>query len=254
MARSAGRALGYQPAFDGLRALAIGLVVLVHVYRWPAGGYLGVDLFFVLSGFLITSLLLEERDRHGDVSLTRFYGRRALRLFPALWVFLAASALIFAGLSSHAGTHLKGFVQGFTYTTNLGVVFHSFDSSYQTLWSLAIEEQFYLVWPAVLLVALWLGASRLGLAVVVFGVALAEASARFFLTPAHVPQRFGWETVTRFDSILIGCVAGLLSASASPAARGVVKRLRSQAAFVAALVVMASLVVWHPGRRRFITV
>src|SRR5436305_500174 len=93
------RALGYQPALDGLRALAITLVVCFHFFGLP-GGYLGVDLFFVLSGFLITTLLLEERARYEAISFGRFYLRRALRLFPALWVFLAASLVIYAALGS----------------------------------------------------------------------------------------------------------------------------------------------------------
>src|SRR5215831_15119663 len=87
------RVLGYQPALDGLRAVAITLVVCFHFFGLR-GGYLGVDLFFVLSGFLITTLLLEERARHKAVSFSRFYLRRVLRLFPALWVFLALSLVI----------------------------------------------------------------------------------------------------------------------------------------------------------------
>ena len=83
--------LGYQPRLDGLRAVAIVLVISIHLSGEPPGGYMGVDLFFVLSGFLITTLLLEERQIHGSVSLSRFYARRALRLFPALWVFLFVS-------------------------------------------------------------------------------------------------------------------------------------------------------------------
>ena len=80
--------LGYQLALDGLPAIAVTLVVCFHFFGLR-GGYLGVDLFFVLSGFLITTLLLEERERYGSVSFRRFYLRRGLRLFPALWVFLA---------------------------------------------------------------------------------------------------------------------------------------------------------------------
>ena len=74
--------LGYRPALDGLRAVAIALVVGIHAFGWPYGGQLGVDLFFVLSGFLITTLLLEERDRTGRVALKAFYARRARRLMP----------------------------------------------------------------------------------------------------------------------------------------------------------------------------
>src|SRR5919204_5032700 len=82
--------LGYRPALDGVRAIAIGLVVSMHAFGWPGNGALGVDLFFVLSGFLITSLLLQEHVETGRVSLPGFYRRRALRLLPALFVMLAA--------------------------------------------------------------------------------------------------------------------------------------------------------------------
>jgi len=81
--------LGYRPSLDGIRGLAIASVVGFHAFGHPAGGYLGVDLFFVLSGFLITTLLLEERSERGRVSLRAFYARRALRLLPGLAVMLA---------------------------------------------------------------------------------------------------------------------------------------------------------------------
>src|SRR3954453_9388113 len=83
--------LGHAPAFDGLRGLPVLTVALYHfpTDRWVPGGWLGVDVFFVLSGFLITSLLVGEREATGQISLRRFYARRALRLMPALLVFLA---------------------------------------------------------------------------------------------------------------------------------------------------------------------
>ncbi|TMK34630.1 MAG: acyltransferase [Actinobacteria bacterium] len=88
--RPATNPLGYRPALDGVRGIAILAVVSLHAFGQPAEGALGVDLFFVLSGFLITSLLLERRQR-GDTSLRRFYARRALRLLPALFAMLTAS-------------------------------------------------------------------------------------------------------------------------------------------------------------------
>ena len=83
--------LGYRPALDGVRGVAIAIVVAFHAFGWPGGGTLGVDLFFVLSGFLITTLLLEEHEAMGMVSIRRFYGRRARRLLPALFVQRARS-------------------------------------------------------------------------------------------------------------------------------------------------------------------
>ena len=82
------RRLGYRPALDGVRGIAIAIVVSFHAFGWPAAGTLGVDLFFVLSGFLITSLLIQEWDRKGTISLKDFYIRRALRLMPALALLL----------------------------------------------------------------------------------------------------------------------------------------------------------------------
>src|SRR5207244_12006457 len=88
--------LGYRPSLDGIRGLAIASVVGFHAFGHPSGGYLGVDLFFVLSGFLITTLLLEERHERGRVSLRAFYARRALRLLPALVVMLPTAVAVVA--------------------------------------------------------------------------------------------------------------------------------------------------------------
>lgn len=140
--------LGHVRALDGLRGLAVLLVVAVHATGQPAGGQLGVDLFFVLSGFLITTLLLEERADKGRVSLGRFYARRARRLLPALALLLAAYLLIdiakgHDGLSTVAlgGLYFGNVVQAFSHPNPLvhGGLGH--------LWSLAEEEQFYLLWP-----------------------------------------------------------------------------------------------------------
>jgi peptidoglycan/LPS O-acetylase OafA/YrhL len=81
--------LGYRPALDGVRGIAILLVVFMHTFNWPPGGFLGVDLFFVLSGFLITTLLVEEWQKRNAISLPAFYRRRALRLIPALVAVVA---------------------------------------------------------------------------------------------------------------------------------------------------------------------
>jgi peptidoglycan/LPS O-acetylase OafA/YrhL len=213
--------LGYQPALDGLRAIAITLVVCFHFFGLR-GGYLGVDLFFVLSGFLITTLLLEERTRYNAISFSRFYLRRALRLFPALWVFLAASLLVYAALGSGLRGQLKAVLLGFTYTTNLGVVTGHWDGRFGHLWSLAVEEQFYLVWPLVLVLVL--RTRRVSLRS--FGVATAATAtvlmlARLAAMPAHVPLRIDGASVTRFDSILLGCATALVLASS---AGGVLRR------------------------------
>ncbi len=100
-AHAAQERLGYRPALDGLRAIAVSGVIIGHFWEWSLpGGFIGVDMFFVLSGFLITTLLLEERARTGRLSLRYFYARRALRLLPALGFLLAFVAVwVLAGLA-----------------------------------------------------------------------------------------------------------------------------------------------------------
>ena len=142
--------LGYVPALDGVRGVAIALVVATHYWGLPGGGPLGVGLFFVLSGFLITTLLLEELD-FGRLDLKGFYARRCRRLFPAL------ALLLVLYLAVRGGPGLRVVALGGLYAGN--IVQAAWPSGPVTgsalahLWSLAQEEQFYLVWP-LLLVAL----------------------------------------------------------------------------------------------------
>jgi peptidoglycan/LPS O-acetylase OafA/YrhL len=146
------RRLGHVPALDGLRGVAIAIVVSYHYWNWPRGGWLGVDLFFVLSGFLITTLLLEERADQGRIRLRAFYLRRGRRLIPALAVLLVTYLVIDAirgrdalGLVAHWGFYTANIYEAFW----PGVALNNVGLNH--LWSLAQEEQFYLVWPAALL-------------------------------------------------------------------------------------------------------
>jgi peptidoglycan/LPS O-acetylase OafA/YrhL len=170
--------LGYVPALDGLRGLAVLLVLVAH-FVGILGGSLGVDLFFCLSGFLITTLLLEEFDHSGRVSLRTFYVRRARRLLPALVVLLvvclAASTIEghrqFA-VAAMTGLYTGNIVQAFWQPVSVA------GSGLAHLWTLAEEEQFYLLWPVMLVAiaarrrpAVWIGgliailvAYRIGLA------------------------------------------------------------------------------------------
>jgi peptidoglycan/LPS O-acetylase OafA/YrhL len=147
--------LGHVPALDGLRGIAIAAVCANHFFGLP-GGYFGVDLFFVLSGFLITTLLLEERDRRSSVSLRDFYIRRARRLLPALAAFLVASLIcVLVVHGSRVPVTAQSFLYGGFYLTNIARAFHHPDpisgTPFAMLWSLAQEEQFYLVWPLLLI-------------------------------------------------------------------------------------------------------
>ena len=194
------------PALDGLRAVAITLVVAFHAFRVPAGGWLGVDLFFVLSGFLITTLLVQEHREHGRVSLRAFYERRARRLFPALFVMLAIVGAIF-GVQHRS---LLGVVPGLFYFTNvvMAVDSPSIPEELRHLWSLAAEEQFYLLWPVVLFV-IFGGRLRLGMAAVVAGAAFATGLAMVLYGDGQW-DRIAFGPDTRGASILVGCGLALM--------------------------------------------
>ncbi len=163
------RGLSYIPGLDGIRALAVLAVLLYHAdVSWMPGGFLGVDMFFVLSGFLITSIVLTELERNGRLNFKQFYLRRARRLLPALFLVLALAAVLAAFLATDAAANVRRDILGaLTYTTNWVYIFA--DQSYfeatgrppmlQHLWSLAVEEQFYLIWPAIAVLA-WRGGGR----------------------------------------------------------------------------------------------
>jgi peptidoglycan/LPS O-acetylase OafA/YrhL len=175
--------MGYIPGLDGVRAIAVLAVLLYHsgVPGVP-GGFLGVDVFFVLSGFLISSLLLQEIERTSAVSFGQFYLRRARRLLPALFGGLALSAvLVLVFAHDAAAQYRQDAISSLFYVTNWWYVAQ--DLSYfeamgrppmlQHLWSLAVEEQFYLLWPLVL-VFLFRWRGRPGVGRVALGVALAS--------------------------------------------------------------------------------
>jgi len=212
--------LGYRPELDGIRAIAIAIVVLYHTVGLPATGFVGVDLFFVLSGFLITTLLLEEHARHRSISLRDFYRRRAYRLLPALFVllgmFLAYSALVALARDGSLDRALFGVVAGIGYFSNLAIAAEpgtvTMPNELRHLWSLAIEEQFYVVWPLVLLSVLRV---RLSLALIALGTAIALAAAqqiRLYLDGASW-ERIAYGSDTRGTSILVGCALAVAFAT-----------------------------------------
>lgn len=158
--RSAGE-MGYLPGLDGLRAIAIIGVLLYHAgIDWVPGGFLGVDVFFVLSGFLITSLILEEYDRAGRIDFRRFYIRRARRLLPAVFVLLIVVGIaVLLFYRDALSAFREDALATLFYLNNWWYIV--VDQSYfesmgrppllKHLWSLSVEEQFYLIWPAVAL-------------------------------------------------------------------------------------------------------
>src|SRR5579863_6573979 len=147
------RRLGRQPVLDGLRGLAILLVMLMHT-GILANGFIGVDLFFALSGFLITTLLYDEWDRRAAISLRHFYERRARRLLPALVLVVLASVVIDLCAYRLTGWPLpKKAASTFLFVNNwIAATGHSdLLGGLNPTWSLAQEEQFYLVWPLALI-------------------------------------------------------------------------------------------------------
>jgi len=208
----------YLPGLDGLRALAVTAVVLYHLdLPWIPGGFLGVDAFFVLSGFLITTLVLEEVERTGRLSYRQFYLRRARRLLPALWLLLltvSAASLLFM---REELTELRGDVAAaLLYVSNWWYILA--DQSYfeftgrpallQHLWSLAVEEQFYLVWPAVVVIAMATGRRRVRRIELVLAVAstvwMAWLSLRSGFPVPNDPSRVYYGTDTHAMGLLVG--------------------------------------------------
>jgi peptidoglycan/LPS O-acetylase OafA/YrhL len=210
--------LRYLPGLDGLRAISVLAVIVFHHYLvggheigWAPGGFLGVEVFFVVSGYLITSLLLNERRETGRVSMKAFYLRRARRLLPALYLLLAvvvAWSLLFV---PDAIPMLKGdVIAALTYTSNWWqIISHR---SYfaeavrpevlKHLWSLAIEEQFYIAWPFLLM----LGLRRLGrerMLVTIIGAALASTLLLALLAHGNIDNAY-YNTFSRLSGLLLG--------------------------------------------------
>ncbi|MCE9622303.1 MAG: acyltransferase [Actinomycetia bacterium] len=153
--------MGYQPTLDGVRAVSVIAVTLYHAgFTWMHGGFFGVEVFFVVSGFLITSLLIEERDGSGKVSLWHFWLRRWRRLLPALFTMLIAIGVwaVFWGTAEQHTQVRRDYPWGIFYLANWGQVFSKVayfsgtPTLFRHLWSLAVEEQWYLLWPVVFIV------------------------------------------------------------------------------------------------------
>lgn len=236
---------GYLPSLDGLRAFSILLVLFGHaeITRVNPGGF-GVTVFFFLSGFLITSLLLREHQRYGSISLSQFYLRRVVRLMPPLlltlagaaflsWLGLAEGQMDFATLSSEVLFYFNYYAQ---------VAEPHMVEGLGLLWSLSVEEHFYLIWPA-LFMALMAGVIRLRHVVLLLAIILAWRVYR--VTVWGDPEwKIYFSTDTRLDSLLYGCVLALAQAR-WPALSRVCRDPRAMYAVlgVAAVALLATLVL-----------
>ncbi|HZF93244.1 MAG TPA: acyltransferase family protein [Allosphingosinicella sp.] len=240
----------YRADIDGLRAVAVLAVILFHAFpSHVPGGFLGVDVFFVISGFLITGLIVKRREA-GTFTLADFYGQRARRLFPALGLVLLASLLAGALLllaseySELARQALSAvlFVPNFYFATETGYFDLGQDRSFLIhLWSLGVEEQFYLVWPLILL-----GCLRLPVRPAIPVALLTGASFLFclWLTSADQPQAF-YSPLARAWELGVGAILAL-SAAEPPRARA--SRLLSGAGLA---LIAAALFLGMLGGARF---
>ncbi|HUA36628.1 MAG TPA: acyltransferase [Candidatus Binataceae bacterium] len=245
--------VSYQPAFDGLRALCITAVIAFHVGSWDRAwlnnltnrGWVGVDVFFVLSGFLITWIVIAELERRGTFDLRRFYFRRALRLQPAYFSGLIGFTLLLYFLNRNHFFAIVGTLPYFlTYTLNFAIAFGwcAFPP-YGVAWSLCIEEQFYLCWPWTLRK---FGLRRcLRIALVLVTIVLVHRWLVFArMNPGHLmePSQRSLDRVyygfdTRIDTILMGCAAAL--ALSEPMAQSFFQRLRDWSWFTASASMIA---------------
>jgi peptidoglycan/LPS O-acetylase OafA/YrhL len=213
----------YLPGLDGLRALAVIAVLVYHARPgWLPGGFLGVEVFFVVSGFIITRGLLGEWDEHGRIGLTSFWLRRARRLLPAVGLLLTGVLAYVAAFEPSEVARLRGDVlAALAYITNWHLIlgeqsyFESFQrpSMLRHLWSLAVEEQFYIVWPLVLAFGLPV-LKRWGLVVlIVAGIAASAVGMALLYDPAGDNSRVYFGTDTRAAALLAGALLAFALAS-----------------------------------------
>lgn len=201
-----GDRLKYEPALDGIRGVAILLVLGYHAWQHPSSGFFGVDVFFVLSGFLITRILFDEINRTGTINLRRFYVRRARRLLPALFAFLVVLTVLDPARTPERSA--ARLAAGAFYVMN--IVRAATDSKtlpgMGQLWSLAQEEQFYLIWPALLVLACARWSPR-RLARALATAAATIAVYRIVLLSLGVDhERIYFAPDTHADPIIVGCL------------------------------------------------
>lgn len=225
------------PGLDGLRAFSVIAVIAYHLNAtWAQGGFIGVGIFFVISGYLISDQIIQEWQNHGRLNLVDFWIRRVRRLLPAMLSMLAFVALWLVIFDSGRLQDLKGaFLSSLFYVNNWWLIFHkvSYFESFGPpspighLWSLSIEEQFYLVWPVLLVIGMKIFPRRTKLALIMLGLTAVSALAMAAIyVPGEDPSRVYYGTDTRAFALLIGAALAVvwpsrkLSDRVSAGARG----------------------------------
>ena len=212
--------MGYQPALDGLRAISVIAVILYHAnVSWMLGGFLGVEVFFVVSGFLITSLMIEERAAQGRVDLRKFWIRRARRLLPALFMMLLALAIAVATFATDSAPDFRrDVIPSLLYVSNWWQIWFV-ETPYfaasdlpvlRHLWSLAVEEQWYLIWPIVFVLLAKVPRRVAATITALLGVFAAVATALLWLPDSESRTNFLYlSTPTRASGLLLGAALAL---------------------------------------------
>ncbi|MBV6715140.1 acyltransferase family protein [Paenibacillus chitinolyticus] len=211
----------YMPGLDGLRAISVLAVIAYHFnLKWAKGGLLGVEVFFVLSGYLITDQLLWELKTQRKISLWHFWIRRIRRLLPAMVSMLMVVALVLILIDPSRMQTLKGdFISSVFYVNNWYLIFHqvSYFESFGPpspighLWSLSIEEQFYVIWPLLLFFLVRLLRRQGKLAVfILLGAAVSVIAMALLYVPGTDPSRVYYGTDTRAFAILIGAALAVV--------------------------------------------
>ena len=217
----------YLPSIDSLRALAVLAVIIYHVdVNYLPGGFLGVDLFFVLSGYLISSLIIKEYRKTGSINLYNFYLKRARRLLPAVYFMITVGIILMVMFNEVLlkKSHLDA-IFGYIYSSNWWYIFHKLDyfdsfgsqSPFKHLWSLAIEEQFYMIFP---LLFLLINSKKKGkdgtyklsksFLYIVLGLIFVSLITHILLFDINNISRIYFGTDTRAFSLLVGVVGAIL--------------------------------------------
>ncbi|MGE8205539.1 acyltransferase family protein [Heyndrickxia sp. NPDC080065] len=211
----------YIPGLDGLRAFAVLSVIAYHFsFSWARGGFLGVDIFFVLSGYLITSIILPAQGNQIELNLRDFWISRVRRLLPAAYVMIITTFVWVVLFNRELLNTIRGdAISSIFYTSNWWFIFHKlsyFDSfgspsPLKNLWSLAIEEQFYIVWPIVLIMGFYFLKKRSKFSfIVLIGVLVSAITMALLYEPGKDPSRVYYGTDTRSFELLTGCLLALV--------------------------------------------